>query len=40
MSQYIICHGINLLDLEDFSKIFNNFLTNLEMSTLLKKSNH
>ena len=25
MSQYIICHGIDLLDLEDFSKIFNNF---------------
>ncbi|WP_225761755.1 MULTISPECIES: holo-ACP synthase [Acinetobacter] len=25
MSQYIICHGVDLLDLEDFSKIFNNF---------------
>ncbi|KOR11697.1 holo-ACP synthase [Acinetobacter sp. UGAL515B_02] len=25
MNQYIICHGIDLLDLEDFSKIFNNF---------------
>ena len=27
MSQYIICHGIDLLDLEDFSKIFNHFPT-------------
>ena len=25
MSQYIICHGVDLLDLEDFSKIFNHF---------------
>lgn len=25
MNQYIICHGVDLLDLEDFSKIFNNF---------------
>lgn len=25
MSQYIICHGVDLLDLEDFSRIFNNF---------------
>ena len=27
MSQYIICHGIDLLDLEDFSKIFNICIT-------------
>ncbi len=27
MSQYIICHGIDLLDLDDFSKIFNHFPT-------------
>jgi len=25
MSQYIICHGVDLLDLDDFSKIFNHF---------------
>lgn len=27
MSQYVICHGVDLLDLEDFAKIFNHYPT-------------